>query len=94
MAVLLCGMILWLAALATRDCALGPYLAANCLGLFVSHRLGLAFTPLLRSVVLEIAGLALVAGLYLTLRWVLPRSSKKPSEADGGPKPKGASPER
>ncbi len=89
--LLIAGLVLWLATMATRDCSVGPYLAANCLSLWVSHKLGLAFSPLLRSLVLEIAGLILVGGLYLTFRFVVPRSSKKASHVGGTSEAAGSS---
>lgn len=67
------ALVLWLASRATTDCAVSPYLAENCLTLWVGRKLGVPFTPAFRAIVLGIAGLGLLAGGYIVLRWVLRR---------------------
>ena len=83
-------VIFWAATGATRDCRVSPYLGENCLSLWASHTLGVPFTPLLRSAVLEIVGLMLVVGLYLALRFLSAKhSSTAPSLPDPPEPPRG-----
>lgn len=72
----LIGLILYAASLATRDCTVGLYVFSPCLWVWVREHLGLPDSKLLRSGLLELVGLALAAGLYLTIRYVLPRRKK------------------
>jgi len=71
--LLLLGVLLYAATLAVRDCAIGPYGFDNCLWLWVRGRLGLRPSRLGRAAALEIVGVGLLAGLYLTTRHVFPR---------------------
>ena len=75
--VLIVGVVLHAADLATRDCRVAPYVHENCLWIWVRIHLGLPASRLLRMVVLECAGVALTAALFLTIRFVFPfRRSK------------------
>ena len=70
--VLIIGLLLAGAQLATRDCTAGLFRYDNCLWLAASEHLGLPLQSKgLRVVVLEGVGLSLLAGLYLTYRLVL-----------------------
>src|SRR5690348_5620030 len=67
---------------AVRDCSTGPDASDNCLWLAVRRRLGLPSSRLLRAGVLELAGLAILAGLCLTWRYVWPRQKRTLSTLD------------
>ncbi len=71
--LLLLGVLLYAATLAVRDCAIGPYGFDNCLWLRVRERLGVRQSRLGRAAALEIVGIGLLTGLYLTIRHVFPR---------------------
>ncbi len=77
--LLLTGLLLYAANLAVRDCTSGVQTYDNCLWLWLREKLGLPQSKLLRAGALEFVGLALLAGLYLTIRYVFPRSSGKQS---------------
>jgi hypothetical protein len=74
--ILLGSLLAWLhlhaANLAVRDCTVGVDRYDNCLWTSVRGRLGLPPSLLGRAVTLELVGLALLAGLYLTIRYVFP----------------------
>ncbi len=74
--ILLGSLLTWLllhaANLAVRDCTVGVDRYDNCLWTSVRRRLGLPPSVLGRAVTLELVGLALLAGLYLTIRYVFP----------------------
>lgn len=65
--------ILAAASWAVRDCTVAPYIYENCLWLWVKEGLGLPQSKFLRAAVLECLGLALLAGLFLVVRYVFPR---------------------
>ena len=69
---LLTALLLFAATQAVRDCTVGLYVYDNCLWLRLQEQLGLPQGKLWRAVVLELVGLALLAGLYLTVRYVFP----------------------
>lgn len=69
---LLAWLLLHVANLAVRDCTVGVDRYDNCLWMNVRGRLGLPPSLLGRAVTLELVGLALLAGLYLTIRYVFP----------------------
>lgn len=82
--------ILYVASLATRDCSVTPYFAVNCVGLWVEQRLGLPSSRLVRGFILEVIGLFLAAGLYLTFRFAFPRAqSSSPSNSPASFPPSG-----
>ena len=70
--VFLTGLIFYAATLATRDCTIGLYVFDDCLWVWIREHLGLPASKFLRAGVLEMVGLALLAGLYLTIRFVFP----------------------
>jgi hypothetical protein len=74
--LLLVGFLLRAATLATRDCTVGIYAYDICLWVWLREHLGLPASKVLRAGALELAGLAIAAGLYLTLRYVFPLWSK------------------
>jgi hypothetical protein len=93
---LLAALLLHAADLAVRDCTAGVLTLDNCLWLWLREKLGLRQSKLGRIVLLELVGLALLAGLYLTFRYVFPFSGGKPiarpepgesSAADSPPTP-------
>ena len=70
--VLIIGLLLAGAQLATRDCTAGLFRYDNCLWMAAGEYLGLPQqSRTLRAVFLEGVGLTLLAGLYLTYRFVL-----------------------
>ena len=73
LAVALAWILLQAANWAVRDCSTGPDASENCLWLGVRRRFGWPQSKLLRAGVLEAAGLAVLAGLYLTFRYIWPR---------------------
>jgi len=80
----LAGLILRLASLATRDCAIGLFAYDNCWWLWVREQCGLPANKFLRAGFLELVGLALLAALFLTLRYVFP-PWRKPPVSTGAP---------
>jgi hypothetical protein len=69
--VVVIGLIFYAASRAVRDCLARPYIYENCLWLWLRDGLHLPQSKLLRAVVLEVVGLALLAGLYITVRFLL-----------------------
>lgn len=69
----LAALLLYAANAAVRDCATGAFSSDNCLWLRVRNQLGLPQNQFLRAVTLEFVGVAILAGLYLTVRYVFPR---------------------
>lgn len=83
-ALVLAAALLEAANWAVRDCATGPNSADNCLWLRVRRWSGLPASKLLRAGVLEIAGLAILAGLWAVVRYLWPhRPAKVPMTAAG-----------
>lgn len=78
--LLLSALLLYSATWAVRDCTAGPYSYDNCLWLWLRGQLGLPQNRLLRAAALELVGLALLAGLYLTVRHVFPTLSRQKAE--------------
>jgi hypothetical protein len=66
------GVVLYAADLATRDCRLAPYVYDDCMWVWLRTHLGLPASRLLRMVVLETVGTALVVVLYFTFRYIFP----------------------
>jgi hypothetical protein len=81
-AVALAFMLLEGANWAVRDCSTGPDASENCLWLEARRRFGLPLNRVLRAGVLEAAGLVILAGLYLTFRYLWPRAVRRPSRVD------------
>lgn len=81
--VLVIALLLHLASRLTRDCTVGLYLFDLCSWVWVREQLGLPANKFLRAGFLEISGITLAAGIYLTLRWVFPfRRAGKSAEMD------------
>jgi hypothetical protein len=70
--VFLVALFLHAATLATRDCTVGLYVFDNCLWVWLYEHLGLPANRFLRACALELVGLSLLAGIYLTIRYVFP----------------------
>ncbi|MGH9376124.1 MAG: hypothetical protein ACRD22_08020 [Terriglobia bacterium] len=70
----LVAIILYAAQLAVRDCSNGLFVYDNCLWLWLREQAGLPNSRLLHWFALFLVGLALLGGLYLTIRYVFPRS--------------------
>ena len=86
--IVLAGLILHMASVATRDCSVGVFAYDNCWWLWVREQCGLPANKLLRGGFLMLVGLALLAGLFLTYRFVLPpwgKASVSPHESEKGP---------
>ncbi|HEX5480994.1 MAG TPA: hypothetical protein VFZ08_00040 [Terriglobia bacterium] len=64
--------ILYAADFAVRDCPAGLYVSNNCLWLWVRGQTGLPESHFLHALVLWIVGLILLAGIYLTVRFIFP----------------------
>jgi hypothetical protein len=77
MALGLALVLLEAANWAVRDCSAGPNATENCLWLHVRGWSGLPASRLLRAGVLEVVGLAILAGLWLVFRYVWPRRHSK-----------------
>ena len=70
---------------AVRDCSTGPSTSENCLWLAVQRRFGLPANRLLRAGLLEVVGLAILAGLYLTFRCLWPSAARGSSRNNSEP---------
>jgi hypothetical protein len=81
--VVLLGLALHAADLATRDCRLAPYVYDDCLWLGLRAHLGLPAGKFLRMAALECVGLALAFALYLTFRYVFPFRRATPRDDKG-----------
>ncbi|MBZ5563019.1 MAG: hypothetical protein LAP13_11450 [Acidobacteriia bacterium] len=71
------GLLLTAAWLATRSCTADLFVYDSCLWIWVREQLGLPGNKFLRAVFLELVGLAILAGLYLTVHCVFPRRVKR-----------------
>jgi hypothetical protein len=77
------ALILAAASRAVRDCTVAPFVYENCIWLQVRDRLHLPQSKFLRGLTLELVGLALLAGVLLTIRYVFP--TRKAHGVDTGP---------
>ncbi len=75
--VLLTALLFYAADLAVRDCTSGLYTYDNCLSMWLREHFGLPQGKLWRAAALEVVGLSLLAGLYLTIRYVFPPLSRR-----------------
>jgi hypothetical protein len=73
------GLVLHAADLATRDCRIAPYVYDDCMWVEIRTHLGLPASRLLRMAVMECVGIALALVLYYTIRYVFP--FRKPTSA-------------
>ena len=90
--ILIIALLLHAASRTTRDCTVGLYVFDICSWVWVREQLGLPASKLLRAVFLDFIGLALTAGIFLTIRFVLPfwgtgtdskREGKNPAGGSG-----------
>ena len=70
--IFIIALLLYAAGRTTRDCTVGLYVFDICSWVWLREQLGLPASKLLRAVFLELIGLTLVAGIYLTIRFVFP----------------------
>ena len=79
----LIGLIMYLATWAVRDCPIAPYVYENCLWLRARDLLHFPQSKLLRGALLEMIGLALLAGIFLTVRYLVLTRDADPSRPQG-----------
>ena len=70
--VALVALFLEAARRTTRDCTVGLFVYDICSWVWLREHLGLPASKLLRALFLELTGLTLTAGIYLTIRFVFP----------------------
>jgi hypothetical protein len=70
--IFIIALLLFAASRTTRDCTVGLYVFDICAWVWLREQLGLPASKLLRAVFLELIGLALTAGIFLTIRYVFP----------------------
>ncbi|HEY6291780.1 MAG TPA: hypothetical protein VI455_09510 [Terriglobia bacterium] len=80
-ALVLAAALLESANWAVRDCPTGADTFENCLWLGTRRYFGLPESKVLRAGVLEIAGLAILAGFYLVFGYLWPRGAQDSSGA-------------
>lgn len=83
--VVVVGLVLHAADLATRDCRLAPYAYENCMWIGLRTHLGLPASRFLRMAFLECVGIALALILYVTFRYVFPFRKVTPAAPDSSP---------
>jgi hypothetical protein len=70
--IFMVGLFLYAASRTTRDCTVGLYVFDICSWVWLREHLGLPANKLLRAIFLELVGLTLTAGIFLTIRYVFP----------------------
>jgi hypothetical protein len=70
--IFIIALLLLAASRTTRDCTVGLYVYDICAWVWLREQLGLPASKLLRAVFLELIGLTLTVGIFLTIRFVLP----------------------
>ena len=70
--IFIVGLLLYAASRATRDCTVGLYVFDLCSWVWLREHLGLPANKFLRAIFLEVVGLTLTAGIFLTIRFVFP----------------------
>jgi hypothetical protein len=70
--IFLVALFLEAASHTTRDCTVGLYVFDICSWVWLREQLGLPASKLLRALFLELIGLTLTAGIFLTIRYVFP----------------------
>jgi len=71
----------------TRDCTVGLYVYDICAWVWVREQLGLPASKFLRAAFLELIGITLALGIFLTIRFVFPFWGSRASgrrEAESG----------
>jgi len=78
--IFIVALFLMAAGRTTRDCTIGLYVYDICAWVWVREQLGLPASKFLRAALLEIIGLTLTVGIFLTVRFVFPfwRTAKNP----------------
>lgn len=80
--VVLVGLVLRAADLASRDCRVAPYVFDDCMWIGLHARFGLPASRFLRMAIMEGVGIVLVSVLYLAFRYVFPFRKGKRSSPD------------
>jgi hypothetical protein len=70
--IFIIALLLYAASRTTRDCTVGLYVFDLCSWVWLREQLGLPASKLLRAVFLELVGLTLTAGIFLTIRFLFP----------------------
>ena len=70
--IFMVGLFLYAASWTTRDCTVGLYVFDLCSWVWLREHLGLPASKLLRAMFLELAGVTLTLGIFLTVRCVFP----------------------
>ena len=70
--IFIIALLLYAASRTTRDCTVGLYVFDLCSWVWLREQLGLPASKFLRAVFLELVGLTLTAGIFLTIRFVFP----------------------
>jgi hypothetical protein len=70
--IFIIALLLYAATQTTRDCTVGLYVFDLCSWVWLREQLGLPASKFLRAVFLELVGLTLTAGIFLTIRFVFP----------------------
>jgi hypothetical protein len=70
--IFIIALLLFAASRTTRDCVVGLYVFDICAWVWLREQLGLPASKFLRAVFLELIGLILTAGIFLTIRFVFP----------------------
>jgi hypothetical protein len=82
------ALCLMAASRTTRDCTVGLYVYDICAWVWVREQLGLPASKFLRAAFLELIGVTLTVGIFLTIRFVLPFwGTRKPIKAQTENKP-------
>jgi hypothetical protein len=70
--VFIIALFLTAASRTTRDCTVGLYVYDICAWVWVREQLGLPASKFLRAAFLELIGITLALGIFLTVRFVFP----------------------
>jgi len=82
--IFIVALLLYAASRTTRDCTVGLYVFDICSWVWLREHLGLPASKFLRAVFLELVGLTLAVGIFLTIRFVFPFwPARTPSRMEG-----------
>jgi len=82
--IFIIALFLMAASRTTRDCTVGLYVYDLCAWVWVREQLGLPASKFLRAAFLELIGVTLTLGIFLTIRFVFPFwGTRKSIEAQG-----------
>ena len=70
--IFMLALFLMAASRTTRDCTVGLYVYDICAWVWVREQLGLPASKFLRAAFLELIGVTLTLGIFLSIRFVLP----------------------